>query len=349
MSTDQVEPATANGAKTNAAVGNDVKIEMQRRMLRIRHFDLRAVEVQLRGLMPGSVHTSIGHEAAIVGACMAVNVDDYMTGYHRSHGHPIGKGSKLGPLFAELLGRADGVCGGKGGSMHLADFSVGSLGESGIVAGSIPVAVGAGLSAKMQKNGRVALCFFGDGAANAGPFHESLNLAAIWETPTVFLCENNGFAVSYTAKEAMAIDDIADRAAGYGMPGVVVDGQDIMAVHSVVSEAARRGRAGLGPTLVEAKTYRFREHSELMRMTVGFQYRLPEEVEEWKKRDPIVLFAEQLLREGVATEDDLQELEREVADEVEAAVQFALDSPFPDPSAAFDNLYSSPIAVRGVS
>ncbi|WP_198425698.1 MULTISPECIES: thiamine pyrophosphate-dependent dehydrogenase E1 component subunit alpha [Microbacterium] len=332
-----------------ADVTTEVKIEMQRRMLRIRHFDLRAIEVQARGLMPGSVHTSIGHEAAIVGACMAVNTDDYMTGYHRSHGHPIGKGSKLGPLFAELLGRADGVCGGKGGSMHLADFSVGSLGESGIVAGSIPVAVGAGLSAKMQKNGRVALCFFGDGAANAGPFHESLNLAAIWKTPTIFFCENNGFAVSFSAKEAMAIEDIADRAAGYGMPGVIVDGQDILAVHSVVTEAVDRGRSGLGPTLVEAKTYRFREHSELMRMAVGYQYRPVEEVQEWEQRDPIVLLADRLLQEGSVTEKELQDLEDEVAAEVEVAVQFALDSPFPDPSEAFENIYASPIPVRGVT
>lgn len=346
---DQLESERRSQNASTSSIADELKIEMQRRMLRIRHFDLRAIEVQARGLMPGSVHTSIGHEAAIVGACMAVETDDYMTGYHRSHGHPIGKGSKLGPLFAELLGRVDGVCGGKGGSMHLADFSVGSLGESGIVAGSIPVAVGAGLSAQMQGNGRVALCFFGDGAANAGPFHESLNLAAIWKTPTVFLCENNGFAVSFSAKEAMAIDDIADRAAGYGMPGVLVDGQDVLAVHAVVEAAVHRGRAGFGPTLVEAKTYRFREHSELMRMSEGYQYRTPDEVEQWEKRDPIVLSGERLLRDGLVTEVDLRTLEDEVVSEVDDAVRFALDSPLPEPRTAFDNIYATPGPVRGAA
>lgn len=345
LSTERTEPGTDNSPELT----NERLLEAQRRMLRIRHFDLSAIEVQAKGLMPGSVHTSIGHEAAIVGACMALEDDDYMTGYHRSHGHPIGKGSKLGPLMAELLGRAGGICGGKGGSMHLADFSVGSLGESGIVAGSIAHAVGAALSAKMRGTDRVALAFFGDGAANAGPFHESLNLAAIWGTPAIFFCENNGFAVSFTQQEAMLIENVADRAASYGMPGVVVDGQDLLAVHRKVAEAVRRGRSGGGPTLIEAKTYRFREHSELMRLTPGYTYRSDDEVERWKGRDPITLFAAELIRRNVATEEELKNLEDNVAAEVEEAVQFALDSPFPEPDAVFENLYVNPITVRGAS
>ncbi|MBV9603667.1 MAG: thiamine pyrophosphate-dependent dehydrogenase E1 component subunit alpha, partial [Solirubrobacterales bacterium] len=202
-----------------AELSKELTIEMLRRMLRIRLFDEAAAGMQARGELPGPMHTSIGQEAEVVGACMALTDTDYMTGNHRSHGHPIGKGAALKPLMAELLGKATGVCRGHGGSMHLADFSVGSLGESGIVGAGIPIATGAALSSRLRGSGQVALAFFGDGAANCGPFHESLNLAAIWSLPIVFLCEDNGFAVTSRSTDMVSVQHISDRAVGYTVPG----------------------------------------------------------------------------------------------------------------------------------
>ena len=217
--------------------------ELYRRMLRIRRFDEIAVKLQQEERsIPGPLHPSTGHEAAVVGACAALRRDDWMTGNHRSHGHPIAKGAALAPLFAELLGKSGGVCGGRGGSMHLADFSVGSLGESGIVGAGLPIAVGAALSSRVRGTDQVALAFFGDGASNAGTFHESLNLAAIWKLPVIFFCENNGYAVTTSLAAATSVKDIAARAAGYSMPGVVVDGQEVVAVIEVTRSAVERAR-----------------------------------------------------------------------------------------------------------
>ena len=319
-------------------------MEMQRRMLRIRHFDLRASKMVKRGQIPGTVHTSIGQEAQVVGACMALGDNDYMTGNHRSHGHPIGKGSPLGPLMAELVGKATGVCGGKGGSLHLADFSVGSLGESGIVGSSIPIATGAALSAKVLGNGRVALAFFGDGAANQGCLYEAMNLAGVWDLPVVFLCENNQYALS-TPAHTVTSGVIADRAAGFGIAGVrVEDGQDVLAVHAAALDAVERGRRGEGPTLVEVVTYRFHEHSEGLRL--GTDYRDASEKEQWLGRDPIALFRTHLVETGIATDVELDELEATVLDEVEAAFEFSQTSPFPDPDVAFADLYTEPTPLR---
>lgn len=318
----------------------EMYLEMQRRMLRIRRFDERASRMVKRGLIPGTVHTSIGQEAQVVGACMAVRPDDYMTGNHRSHGHPIGKGSPLGPLMSELMGKATGVCKGKGGSLHLADFAVGSLGESGIVGSSIPIATGAGLASRTLGLGRVVLAFFGDGAANQGCLYEALNLAGIWRLPVIYLCENNQYALTTPARTVTS-GRIADRAAGFGIPGHrVEDGQDILAVHAAVSEAAERARRGDGPSLVEVVTYRFNEHSEGLRL--ASDYRDEGERATWVRRDPIVIFREYLVDYEFATADELDDLEREVHDEVEEAVRFAEASPFPDPSAAFENLYTDP-------
>ena len=319
-------------------------LEMQRRMLRIRHFDLRAAKMVKRGKIPGTVHTSIGQEAQVVGACMALGDRDYMSGNHRSHGHPIGKGSPLGPLMAELVGKATGVCGGKGGSLHLADFNVGSLGESGIVGSSIPIATGAALSSKVLGNGRVALAFFGDGAANQGCLYEAMNLAGAWDLPIVFLCENNQYALS-TPAHTVTSGVIAERAAGFGFEGVrVEDGQDVLAVYEATSRAVERARRGEGPTLVEVVTYRFHEHSEGLRL--GVDYRDAAEKEAWLQRDPIVLFAEHLVASGVATTQELDELAASVLDEVEAAVAFTDASPFPDPAIAFADLYTEPTPMR---
>ena len=318
-------------------------LEMQRRMLRIRRFDERASKMVKRGQIPGTVHTSIGQEAQVVGACMALGDQDYMSGNHRSHGHPIGKGSPLGPLMAELVGKATGVCGGKGGSLHLADFNVGSLGESGIVGSSIPIATGAALSSKVLGNGRVSLAFFGDGAANQGCLYEAMNISGVWDLPVIFLCENNQYALS-TPAHTVTSGVIADRAAGFGMPGVrVEDGQDVLAVYDAVRTAVDRARAGDGPSLVEVVTYRFNEHSEGLRL--GTDYRNAEERQAWVERDPIVLFRKHLVDTGVATDEQMDALEAEVMVEVDEAVRFTDDSPFPHPSVAFKDLYTEPIGV----
>lgn len=318
-------------------------LEMQRRMLRIRRFDERASLMVKRGKIPGTVHTSIGQEAQVVGACMALGDRDYMSGNHRSHGHPIGKGSPLGPLMAELVGKATGVCQGKGGSLHLADFAVGSLGESGIVGSSIPIATGAALSSKVLGNGKVALAFFGDGAANQGCLYEAMNISGVWDLPVVFLCENNQYALS-TPAHTVTSGVIADRAAGFGMPGVrVEDGQDVLAVFEAVTTAVERARRGEGPSLVEVVTYRFNEHSEGLRL--GTDYRDAEEKAAWVERDPIVLFRRHLEREGIATAEELDALEAEVLAEVDEAVRFTDESPYPDPSVAFKDLYTEPIGA----
>ena len=313
------------------------KIEIQRRMLRIRMFDERASKMVKRGHIPGTVHTSIGQEAQVVGSTFALADGDYMSGNHRSHGHPIGKGSPLGPLMAELVGKATGVCKGKGGSLHLADFAVGSLGESGIVGSSIPIATGAALSSKVLGNGHVALAFFGDGAANQGVLYESMNLSGTWKLPMIFLCENNQYALS-TPAHTVTSGVIADRAAGFGMPGIRVEnGQDVLAVYDAVKTAVDRARAGDGPSLIEVVTYRYNEHSEGLRL--ANDYRNAEERADWLSRDPVVLFREHLATLGV-TAEQLDQIEADVLAEVDAAVAFSDASPYPELSVAFDDLYT---------
>lgn len=312
--------------------------EMQRRMLRIRYFDERASKMVKRGHIPGTVHTSIGQEAQVVGATMALGDQDYMSGNHRSHGHPIGKGSPLGPLMAELVGKATGVCKGKGGSLHLADFAVGSLGESGIVGSSIPIAAGAALSAKVLGKKHVSLAFFGDGAANQGVLYEAMNMAGVWKLPVIFLCENNQYALS-TPAHTVTSGVIADRAAGFGMQGVRVEaGQDVLAVYEAVSEAVARARNGEGPTLVEVVTYRFNEHSEGLR--IGTDYRDSDEREDWLKKDPIVLFRNYLIQNSLFTAEELDQLDADVLAEVDEAVRFTDESPYPEPETAFHDLYT---------
>ncbi|RLV51273.1 thiamine pyrophosphate-dependent dehydrogenase E1 component subunit alpha [Nocardioides mangrovicus] len=312
-------------------------------MLRIRRFDERASKMVKRGQIPGTVHTSIGQEAQVVGAAMTLDDGDYMTGNHRSHGHPIAKGSPLAPLMAELVGKAGGVCGGKGGSLHLADFKVGSLGESGIVGSSIPIATGAALSSKVLGNGKVSMAFFGDGAANQGCLYEAMNLAGVWDLPVVFLCENNQYALS-TPAHTVTSGVIAERAAGFGIAGErVEDGQDVLAVHAAAQAAVERARSGGGPTLLEVVTYRYNEHSEGLRL--GTDYRNAEEKETWVGRDPIAQFRRHLAQEGVATEEELDALEQEVLDEVEQAFEFSQESPYPEPEVAFADLYTEPIGA----
>jgi pyruvate dehydrogenase E1 component alpha subunit len=321
-------------------------MEMMRRMLRIRHFEEAVINLVERGEIVGAAHSYIGEEAVAVGACMALRDDDWMTGNHRSHGHPIAKGGNVKTAMAELLGKKTGICKGKGGSMHLADFSIGILGESGILGSSIPVAVGAALGSRLQGNDRVAVCFFGDGASNEGAFHESVNLAAIWKLPVVFLCENNQYAVSSSFKKMVASDNISDRSVAYNIPGVLVDGQDVMAMYEAVSVAVARARSGQGPSLIEGRTYRYYDHSLGLGRIVRAAYREDEEVEQWKQRDPINIHKERLLAQGIATPEEIDAMEAEVLAEIDDAVEFARQSPYPEPEALFEDMYANPIPLE---
>jgi len=313
----------------------DQQLETYRRMLKIRRFEESIINSGLSG------HLSIGQEAAIVGACMALRDDDYITGTHRSHGHPIGKGAKLKPLMAELLGKETGICKGRGGSMHFADNSVGIIGESAIVGGGLPLATGAGLSSQVRGTDQVSLCFFGDGASNQGTFGESLNLAAIWKLPVIFFCENNGYAISTSVAKSHGQPDIAKRADGYGLPGVIVDGQDVEAIYDATCLAVERARKGEGPSLIEAKTYRFDEHCR--KLGVPIPYRSEEEVNHYTtNRDPLILYKTVLLDSG-ESEQQLTAIEEAVMAEVTESVTYAKESPFPDPKNIYDYMYSNPI------
>jgi acetoin:2,6-dichlorophenolindophenol oxidoreductase subunit alpha len=320
------------------ALSSELLLEMGRRVLRIRRFEEAASRLWSQGQIPGGIHLSIGQEGEIVGACMALRTDDYMVGNHRSHGHPIGKGADLRGLMAELMGKVTGVNRGKGGSMHIADFSVGSVGETSIVGSGIPLAVGAALGSQLLDQDRVTLCFFGDGASNEGAFHEGLNLASVWKLPVIFLCENNLFGVTTAIGDVSAVTDIAKRAAAYAMPGIIVDGQDPIAVYRVVYSAVLRARSGGGPSLIEAKTYRYDGHSS--GLSGKSNYRTDEEVAAWRKRDPVTVMRDHLLTKAMATEQEWNGIEAKVHQEVATAISFAKDSPYPDPEEAFTNLFA---------
>ena len=317
-------------------ISSDKLLLMYERMLRIRHFENKVVDLSAKGDIPGAVHLYLGEEAVAVGACCALNDDDYITSTHRGHGHIIAKGGAIKYMMAELYGKATGYGKGKGGSMHIAAPELGILGADGIVGGGLPIATGAGLSAKLQKNGRVAVCFFGDGASNQGTFHESINIASAFSLPVVYICENNLYGVGTRQADVRKVEDIADRAVAYAMPGVVVDGNDVMAVYEAVAEAVGRARSGDGPTLIECKTYRWRVHFESEPDT----YRDPEEIEAWKAREPIAPFKATLLRQGILTEEEAQAIEERVVRELEDAARFALESPYPDVSEALTDVYT---------
>jgi pyruvate dehydrogenase E1 component alpha subunit len=273
---------------------------------------------------------------------MALRRDDYVTGTHRSHGHPIGKGAELAPLMAELFAKRTGICKGLGGSMHLTDASLGLIGESAIVGGGLPLATGAGLSIQVRKTDQVSLCFFGDGAANQGTFGESLNMAAIWKLPVIYFCENNGYAVTTSVAKSHGQPDVARRADGYGIPGVIVDGQDAETVYEATLQAVARARSGLGPTLIEAKTYRFDEHSN--RLAIPIRYRSEEEVAYHRNtRDPITLYRAVLASRGLGSEADA--IEAEVAEVIASALDFARKSPEPEMQDLLDCMYSNPLGV----
>ena len=316
----------------------DTQREMLRRMLTIRHFEERASEDYLAGKIYGVVHCYIGEEAVAVGVCSALDRTDRIISTHRGHGHCIAKGADLDRMMAELYGRQTGYCKGKGGSMHIADFGIGMLGANGIVAGGIAIVTGAGLAAQMEGKGGVAVSFFGDGASNAGPFHECLNIAATWKLPMLYVCENNMYAANTAAAATHALSDVAARAAGYGIPGVVVDGNDIFAVYQAANRAVDRARSGDGPSLIECKTYRWRAHTERRGMA---DIRDPAEVEAWKGKDPIAALERQLREQGYLDDAELQTMERDIMGAIEAAVAFAEASPFPLPEQATDDVFAA--------
>jgi pyruvate dehydrogenase E1 component alpha subunit len=311
-------------------------LQMYRQMWTIRNFDNRAYELYREGLMRGTTHAYIGMEAVGVGVCAALRPEDTITSTHRGHGHCIAKGGDINMMMAELLGKATGYCKGKGGSMHIADVDRGILGANGIVGGGMGIATGAGLSAKLLGNGRVSVCFFGDGALNQGVLHEACNLSAIWKLPVVFVCENNQYAMSARADHFTSVPDPSVRALAYGFPGVNVDGMDILAVHRAAVEAVERARSGDGPSLLVATTYRLLGHH------VGdpLNYRDRDEVEEWRKKDPIERFKADLLDRGVLTAAEAERLEQEVAAKVDEASEFAKSSPEPSTDILMEDIYA---------
>lgn len=309
--------------------------EMYRKMLEIRLFEEKVFELYGQNLVPGTIHLYTGEEAVAVGVCSNLRKDDYIVSTHRGHGHCIAKGANLDKTMAEILGRRTGYCGGKGGSMHIADFSIGVLGATAVVGAGIPIATGAGLSIKLRGTDQVAACFFGDGASNQGTFHEGINLAAIWKLPVIFVCENNLYAMGTRQTQVMLAKNVAERASAYGIPGVTIDGNDVLTVFQTTKEAVIRARRGGGPTLIECKTYRHKGHSRFDPAT----YRPKEEVEEWLSKDPITRLKRQLLQEGTISNADLAEMEKEVTESVEAAAQFAKKSAFPLPRTALEDVY----------
>ncbi|GIN88013.1 acetoin:2,6-dichlorophenolindophenol oxidoreductase subunit alpha [Heyndrickxia sporothermodurans] len=300
--------------------------EMLYDMMLIRSFEEHVEKLYQQGKIHGTMHLCIGQEATAVGVCSVLTNDDKIISTHRGHGHCIAKGMNVDRMMAELLGKATGYCKGKGGSMHIADLDVGSLGANGIVAGGLPLATGASLTSKMKDLGYAVVAFFGDGSTNEGAFHESLNLASVWNLPVIFFCENNLYGMSGSIKEMTNIKDIAERSASYGIPGEIVDGNNLLEVAKVTKKAIERAKSGHGPTLIEAKTYRWRGHSK----SDARKYRTREEEKEWRKtKDPIALFKNQLMEDHILTEETFKELEERLEKEMEAAIKFAVNSPAP--------------------
>ena len=305
-------------------------------MQRIRAFEAKAMELFEGKYIRGSVHPYTGQEAIAVGVCAALRDGDYITSTHRGHGHCIAKGLELRPMMAEITGRATGYCKGRGGSMHITAMRHGMLGADAIVAGSLAMAVGAAYGLRLQGKDGVVVAFFGDGAAQQGIFHEAANLASVLDAPVVFVCENNQWAISTPISCAIKIDDIADRAAGYGFPGEVVDGNDVLSVREIAQRAVDRARAGDGPTLIEAKTYRITPHSA----ATPTDNRDPDELARWREQDPIGRLGRHLVEAGGATDARLEELAAQAQAEVEDAATWALESPYPEPSEALEDVYA---------
>lgn len=310
--------------------------DLYKEMWLIRYFDEKVDQFFAKGLIHGTTHLCVGQEASAAGSIAVLEPKDKIVSTHRGHGHCISKEGDVNKMMAELFGRETGYCKGKGGSMHIADVEKGNLGANGIVGGGIPLAVGAALTSKMKNEQYVVLCFFGDGASNEGSFHEAVNLAAIWDLPVVFICENNQYGMSGPVKDMTRVEHIADRAAAYGIPGKIVDGCDMVEIMNEVDEAVRSARAGNGPTLIEMKTYRWKGHSK----SDAKKYRTREEENEWRAKDGIKRFKETLLEAGVLTEDEAKALQEQAKQEIEEAVQFAEASPEPSIDTLEEDVYA---------
>ena len=316
----------------------EVLWDLHRRMVRIRLFEEAAGKLAESARLPGFLHLYVGEEAVASGVCANLSDKDQITSTHRGHGHLVAKGGLFRPMMAELMGKATGYCNGKGGSMHISSLELGMLGANGIVGAGSPIAVGAAFADKYRDDGHVAVAFFGDGATNIGAFHEAANMACALKLPIVFCCENNEYGEFTPRDKTMAITDIVDRAAGYGMPGVIVDGMDAIAVYETAGEAIARARAGHGPSLVEAKTYRFYNHHGVQNL--GLKYRPDSEVAKWKERDPIMLHEARLAEAGVMTADQAEAVWNEQRAEIADAIEFADASPLPTPDQILKDVYS---------
>lgn len=322
----------------DAGVTRELVLDLHRRMVRIRLFEESAGKLVESGDMPGFLHLYVGQEAVAAGVMAVLGDVDQITSTHRGHGHAIAKGAEFRPMFAELYGKTTGYCKGRGGSMHIVDMTRGMLGANAIVGGGIPIAVGAAFAAQYRGDGSVAASFFGDGATNIGAFHESVNMAAVWDLPVIFVCENNGYAEFTAQGDHMRIEDIAERANSYGIPGVVVDGMDALAVRAVAMDAVARAKRGEGPTLIEAKTYRYFDHQGIKGMRIP--YRDPAEVEAWKERDAIKLLEVIGIERGLATQEDFAAIWSQTQADIADAIEFARSSPDPDPADILDDVYT---------
>ena len=314
-------------------------VRLYRVMLTIRRFEERMIIDYQSGAIPGIIHSYIGQEAVAAGVCTNLRPDDRIISNHRGHGHCIAKGADLNRMMAEVYGRKTGYCKGKGGSMHIADFSIGMLGANGIVAGGLPIAGGAALAAQLEGGDKVVVLFFGDGATNEGEFHEVLNLASIWKLPLIFACENNLYGVNTHVRYATGLEHVSERAAGgYGIPGIVVDGNDVVAVHETTKKALTDVRAGKGPVFLEFMTYRWRGHYEAPGLP---DLRPVEEIDDWKRKCPVAGFERVLLENGITSQQALEEINVQVMQQIEDAVDYALASPFPAPEDALEDVFSS--------
>jgi len=316
-------------------ITKELAVKLLKQMMQIRQFEDKIMELLAKNIAEGGSHLYAGMEAVAVGAISVINPDDYITSTHRGHGHAIAKDGDLKALMAEILGKKTGVCKGKGGSLHLADLSKGNLGANGIVGGGIGIATGAGLSIKLQKQKKVVLCFFGDGATNNGIFFECLNMASLWKLPVIYICENNKYAMSVSVERSHAVKDITKKALAFDIPAENVDGQDVLAVREVVGKWVNYAREGNGPSFVVANTYRYYGHSR----SDPRVYRTREEEKFWRERDPIIIFSNKMKEQNILTEEEINAIEEEVRKEIEEAVEFAINSPYPEPEELYTDLY----------
>ncbi|MHB1345907.1 MAG: pyruvate dehydrogenase (acetyl-transferring) E1 component subunit alpha [Candidatus Humimicrobiaceae bacterium] len=314
----------------------DLYREMLKKMLQIRFFEEQVDQLYMKGEVHGTGHLYIGMEAIAVGSILALKKEDVITSTHRGHGHCIAKGAELNLMMAELLGKRTGYCKGKGGSMHIADINIGNLGANGIVGGGIAIATGAALAAKEMQTGQVALCFFGDGAINQGVFHESINMASIWKLPVIYIVENNKYGMGFPVSKAVSIDKLSKRASSYGVKGITIDGNDVVGVYNSLSELIFEARSGKGPILVECETYRWKGHSRVD----PERYRTKEEVEEWKKKCPILRFKKYLTDNNIMSLTEIDKIEKDVMVQIKEATEFAIASPFPEPKEATEDVYA---------